>query len=113
MRKKYKMVAVGLVLAAILVMILTTAVMAASNNQGLADCSGSISYDAQNGYGQQNCQRSCDGDCDVNCQGNCNVDCDQNKDKSSGQCDCSCNNKLQGTATNYNNRSCNGICFGK
>ena len=112
MHINYKMLTVGLVLAAILVTFLTTAVMATSDGPELIDNSGSVSYDAQNGYGQQNCQGTCDGCCQENCQGTCNGDCDQNKEQGSGQCDCSGDNRCQGSAAKYNNRSCNGTCLG-
>lgn len=101
MRINYKMLTAGFVLVAILVMVLSTAVLAAPGNQGK---NGNAAYGAQNGSGQQNCQGNCNGTCDGNNAQNCDGTCEQNKEKGSGQCDGTCTDGRQGSAAKGKNR---------
>ena len=90
MNINYKMVSVGLVMVAILVVLLTTAVFAAPSNPNVIGDGKGVAYDAQ-----------------------CSGDCGQGTGDCSGQCTGNGKDGRRGLANKGNSQGCSGTCRSK
>ena len=105
MRINYKMLSLSLVIVAILVVLLTSTVLAAPSGQNITGNGKGAAYGPQNSCGQQLCQGQCDGECDGQCDGDCN--------QGEGECIGGCTGNgiagCQGSANRGNGQGCYGI----